>query len=479
MSEFVGHTSVFSERMYSGVSALLGLDYSVIAAAGCEFATFISRSSAELMHTLSPEQFIRLSNCDSEQSPYIHYFTLAFACHLCVTSTHLNDFCRKFFGGDLQTMLAWVCNIGTTIKCLQRVDDLSDNALARCGALIKKIWIDYRNKSVDRVLASPALVNFLHQALRMCKNTTYALRLIQTTTLVLVDAPKTPDIVATVLSRGLIRGKLSLETQTFLYEHLPRDCIQAEEYAFLSKREFIDAFVAILSTTEQTDRMVWINHNVVMHDISFRLILLRMVVGVCRAHTTDAHALCQSLGNALLENSVLFVAQNRRYAPRIMQLANAIALDHSGEELSVTDSNVHRVLAATLMAMRLFITTSFFDTVVADFICQYEILQVVFQRHILLRSRKTMACFIPYAEQIEMYLKRQTSWCKSRKEIDQIVLVLKRALYAHRAVQIIVGLASLDLPALLTHEILEADTPNDDYTMHYKWRLITTVKHFR
>ncbi len=45
------------------------------------------------------------------------------------------------------------------------------------------------------------------------------------------------------------------------------------------------------------------------------------------------------------------------------------------------------------------------------------------------------------------------------------------------AVAALVGLADLDLPALLSVEILDALFPNS-IPMHKKWDLVTTVKHW-
>lgn len=51
-------------------------------------------------------------------------------------------------------------------------------------------------------------------------------------------------------------------------------------------------------------------------------------------------------------------------------------------------------------------------------------------------------------------------------------------LFAHRAIEVAIGLQSLALPVLLVLEILDVDHPNT-LTMFSKWRLIAAVKHFR
>jgi hypothetical protein len=46
-----------------------------------------------------------------------------------------------------------------------------------------------------------------------------------------------------------------------------------------------------------------------------------------------------------------------------------------------------------------------------------------------------------------------------------------------RATAVCIGLQDLDLPALVTLEVIDADCDND-IRMWAKWELITTVKHF-
>lgn len=53
-----------------------------------------------------------------------------------------------------------------------------------------------------------------------------------------------------------------------------------------------------------------------------------------------------------------------------------------------------------------------------------------------------------------------------------------RLFFRRRAAEICVGLQDLNLPALQTNAIIDAAMPND-HPMHYIWRIVTTVKHFK
>ncbi len=52
------------------------------------------------------------------------------------------------------------------------------------------------------------------------------------------------------------------------------------------------------------------------------------------------------------------------------------------------------------------------------------------------------------------------------------------AMIREQATAIAVGLQELELPALVTLEIIDAALPNNAITMFKKWQLVVTVKHF-
>ena len=197
------------------------------------------------------------------------------------------------------------------------------------------------------------------------------------------------------------------------------------------------------------------------------------------------HALCQALGHAMLRTTSLFEPTD---AMQIFEIGSRVVLElFDKESLIVDESGALRMLAATLMAMRIFSRMSDPDIASIVFghfgVGWYYIADSVARRQQLLRDGRGGDFIIPYADQIDVTVKqlvRGELLCGHSKpsDVERTARVFDRAFYAHRAIQILVGLASLDLPALVAHEILEASILINTLTMHYKWRVITAVKHF-
>jgi hypothetical protein len=62
--------------------------------------------------------------------------------------------------------------------------------------------------------------------------------------------------------------------------------------------------------------------------------------------------------------------------------------------------------------------------------------------------------------------------------IELLAATTHIGLIRERATSVCVGLQDLDLPALVTLEIIDADVCANNIRMWAKWELITAVKHF-
>jgi hypothetical protein len=66
------------------------------------------------------------------------------------------------------------------------------------------------------------------------------------------------------------------------------------------------------------------------------------------------------------------------------------------------------------------------------------------------------------------------------RRVDEIIAATTRiGMIRARATEICIGLQDLELPALITLEILDAAVHANSIRMWAKWELITAVKHFR
>lgn len=64
------------------------------------------------------------------------------------------------------------------------------------------------------------------------------------------------------------------------------------------------------------------------------------------------------------------------------------------------------------------------------------------------------------------------------KETTDMIDQLVRLIFQRRVTEIAIALQGLRLPVLMTLEIVDMLLAND-YTMHFKWRVLQTIKHFR
>ena len=473
--------SALSEKVSSIVSALLGSDCNAITVAGSEFASLATDRAPDLMKNISLEQFNQLS---AQTQSKTYYFVLLFAYQLCVISDRLGEFCYKFFGNDLHVTIQWVCRIGNAVEYpfdTEEPADFRNDTWQVCIALIDIICHQYRCLYEDDSYALQIGLCFLQRVLYLCKSNACAMRAIHVMAKYVDRGTNAPGMLTAVLPHAIVGGEICFEAQVFLYQYFRKSCVQPGDFAFLSQREFVDAFVTLIHKSVQGNQILEISTFEHYCERIFHPSLLTVLLRVCHQAigTYNTHELCQALGTTMLDNSIFFDGRTADDTGMAAVLAGQVAMDHWDEQLTVTDDNVYRVLAATLMTMRLFVVMVNLRLFNSPLARRYEITQSVSRRQILLRARQSITCFIPYADQISRADKQAHLCSESRLGVERAALIFNRALYAYRAVQVLVGLAALDLPALVTYEILEADTPTDDFTMYYKWRLITAVKHFR
>ena len=477
-----GEPNDFSVQVSGIVSTLLGSDRSAIVVAGNEIVRLIGSHSLDLLQELSSEQFNQLSDCPLEHLHVNRFFMLGFAIQMFVFGNRADEFFQKYFCGDLRAALDWVYRIGTGIERVLEPEDFIDSTWSKCIVLVGEICRGYRGASADRILTHQTGIAFLQRALRACKDEQYAALAIRNISLLVNRQTKTIDVFASVLTRAFAGDEISIEAQLFLFQYIRRGCAQPEDFLFILRRNFIDGLVMVLRKNTRAGLMMEVSNGEYMTEQDFRFGLIRELLSACSRHVSaiDAHDLYRALGDTILTSPTLLetLAVNNKGAT--IALVMQITLSCWDELILVTDDNVNYLLASTLMTMRLFVAIAALGLVdVPQFTSQFGCTQSVIGRQVLLRACKRITCFIPYAEQIDAATKQISLFGDSRAKIEQMTLIFKRALYAHRMVQVLVGLAALDLPALVTYEILEADTPTDDFTMYYKWRLITAVKHFR
>lgn len=236
-------------QFHSAVSALLVSDGGVLVASAAfdTFASLATNRPLDLMRYLKKSEFDRLSECALQRlSSVCCHAVFIFVFHLCITTGHMDEFCKKFFGSSLRAALEWVCRVGTIIEHLDGPADLIESQWRYSTALVWAMCSKYRRKFPMFTSVQQTGLAFLQRALCLCKGDECAAHIIFRITDMITAKTTTPDMLSRVLSRGIVDGEISKDVELFLYRYLCHSARGSEDFVFDLRPELIGALAATL-----------------------------------------------------------------------------------------------------------------------------------------------------------------------------------------------------------------------------------------